>query len=415
MNCHTSFEPGACALAGISSSTANVHPGGSGRLTDWDISFTFRDIAWICAMTDLIRSSCLTQYAEVARSVGIEPTKMLRKFRLPLACLNDQNMRVAVGSVRRLLEASAATAGAEDFALRMVERSGFATLGPVALVVREQATVRAAVEALARFIHLQDEAMRLEIEDRDDVVTIRLLLRGGRQRATRQSTELALGRVHRIIRSLFNVDWRPLEVHFMHSSPRNRKSHRLFFGCDVIFDSEFDAILCAASAMDHPIPTANPLMARYLQGRVEAIDVRSEAWDDKISELVRALLPGGRCTVQRVAEYLACDRRTIHRHLSNRGTHFSAILDAQRAELVRRLIEDGNRPIAGIAELLGFSAQSAMARWFRGHFGCSITQWRSGVRPKPLTPATARGTINKSRPARKPGRVLVGNRLLKKR
>jgi len=62
-------------------------------------------------MIDLIRSSCLTNYAEVARSVGIEPAKMLRKFRLPPACLDDQDMRVAVGSVRRLLEASAAAAG----------------------------------------------------------------------------------------------------------------------------------------------------------------------------------------------------------------------------------------------------------------------------------------------------------------
>jgi AraC-like DNA-binding protein len=365
-------------------------------------------------MTDLIRSACLTHYAEVARSVGIEPAKMLRKFRLPPACLNDQNMRVAVGSVRRLLEASAAAAGIEDFALRMVERAGFATLGPVALVVREQETVGAAVETLARFIHIHDEAMRLEIEHGDDVLTIRLLLRGGRQRATRQSTELALGRTHSIIRSLFNGDWRPLEVHFMHSSPRNRKYHRRFFGCNVTFDSEFDAILCAASDMERPISTALPLMARYVQGRVEAIDVRSENWDDKVGELVRSLLPGGRCTVQRVAEHLACDRRTIHRHLSGCGTNFSAILDAQRAELVMRLIEDGNRPLAEIAELLGFSAQSAMARWFRGHFGCSITQWRGGVRPKVLTVARTRGIVSKSRPAHRPGQASAGSRRLKK-
>jgi AraC-like DNA-binding protein len=38
---------------------------------------------------------------------------------------------------------------------------------------------------------------------------------------------------------------------------------------------------------------------------------------------------------------------------------------------------------------LGFSAQSAMARWFRGRFGCTITEWRKGVRP-PLKPTHAR-------------------------
>ena len=360
-------------------------------------------------MVDLIRSACLAHFAEVAQSVGIEPTKMLRRARLPLACLNDQNMRIAVGSVRRLLEASATAAGVEEFGLRMAERGGLANLGPVGLVVREQATVGAAIEALARFIHIQNEAMRLEIERRNDVITIGMLLRGGHQRATRQSTEYALGRHHAIIRSLFDGDWRPLEVHFMHSPPRNRRYHRYFFGCDVIFDSDRDAILCAASDMDRPIPTAQPLIARYMESRVKAIDIR-ETWDDKVGELVRALLSNGLCTIERVAECLACDRRTIHRHLLDCGTSYSAILDAQRTDLVMRLIEDGNQPLAGIAELLDFSAQSAMARWFRGRFGCSISQWRNGIRPKALTTVSSRGVASKRRSASKMKRPSVSSR-----
>ena len=56
---------------------------------------------------------------------------------------------------------------------------------------------------------------------------------------------------------------------------------------------------------------------------------------------------------------------------------FSEIVDAQRAELVVRLIEGQTRSLPAVAELLGFSAQSALARWFRERFGQSITQWRS--------------------------------------
>ena len=352
-------------------------------------------------MTDLIRSACLTHYAETARAAGLEPTRMLRKVRLPLACLDDQNMRVAVGSVRRLLEVSAAEAGVEDFALRLAGRGSIETLGPVGLVIREQATVRAAIDALARFIHIHDEAMRLEINREDDLVTIRFLLQG----ATRQSTELALGRIHTVNRLLFNGGWRPVEVCFMHSPPRSRRYHRQFFGCNVTFNAEIDAIRLAARDLDHPIRSANPTMARYVESRVESITVRPESWDGKVGELVRSLLPGGRCTIDRVAEYLACDRRTVHRHLLECGTSYSAILNEQRATLVTRLIEDGNRPLMGIASLLGFSAQSAMARWFRGYFGCSITQWRNGVRPAALTAGNSREASRRSRPAKKPGQI----------
>src|SRR6266550_6149989 len=98
-------------------------------------------------MADLIRSACLTHFAEVARSVGVEPKSMLRKARLPLACLDHPNMRIAVSSVRHLLEATAVAAGIDDFGLRMAERGGLSNLGPVALIVREQPTIGAAIEA----------------------------------------------------------------------------------------------------------------------------------------------------------------------------------------------------------------------------------------------------------------------------
>jgi AraC-like DNA-binding protein len=365
-------------------------------------------------MTDLIRSACLTHFAEVARTAGIDPKAMLRRARLPLSCLDHQDMRIAVSGVRRLLEASAAAAGIDEFGLLMAERGGLSNLGPVALIVREQATVGTAIEALARYIHIHHDAMRLRIEHHSDVVTIALFLRGRLPRAQRQSTEMALGSVHRIIRSLFNADWRPLDVHFMHAPPRNRRYYRNFFGCNVTFDSDCDAIFCTADDMEHVIPTAHPLIARYLQSRVAAFDNRPESWDDKVSELVRSLLPSGNCTIERVAEYLACSRRTIHRNLLDCGTSFSAILDAQRADLVTRLIEDRNRSLAETAELLGFSAQSAMARWFRGRFGSSITQWRDGIRPKTLAAGPTRGVLSRNRAVKNLKRPPVSNRRLGK-
>ena len=329
-------------------------------------------------MTDLIRSASLTHYAEIARSVGIDPRAMLKQARLPLHCLENPDLRIAVGGVRRLLEASAETAGVEEFGLRLAERGGYSTLGPVALVVREQATVGAALEALARYIQTQNEAMRLEIDRRDQLVTVAMFLRGGQQRATRQSREMALGRIHRLMVSLLPADWRPLEVHLAHAPPLRRTYHRKFFGCEVTFDSEFDAIVCHARDMHRAIPTAQPMLASYVENRVKEIGARPEDFDGKVRELMRVLLPGGNCTIETVAEHMACDRRTIHRRLRECSTTFSAILDAERADIAMRLVEDGNRPLKEIAGLLGFSAQSALARWFRGRFGCSITDWRGG-------------------------------------
>ena len=124
-----------------------------------------------------------------------------------------------------------------------------------------------------------------------------------------------------------------------------------------------------------------------MESRVEAIEVRPESWDDKVGELVRTLLPSGNCTIETVAEHLSCDRRTVHRRLLECSTTFSAILDAERSDVMMRLVEDANRPLKELAGLLGFSAQSALARWFRGKFGCSITTWRTDGRQRAIAAA----------------------------
>jgi hypothetical protein len=51
-----------------------------------------------------------------------------------------------------------------------------------------------------------------------------------------------------------------------------------------------------------------------------------------------------------------------------------------------------------------------MARWFRARFGCSITQWRHGKRPKELAAGSPRGTASQRRPASKPKRRMIGSR-----
>lgn len=335
-------------------------------------------------MSDLIRSATLTHYPEVAQSVGIDPCAMMRQVRLPLETLERPDLRISTTSLRRLLEASAAASGVEEFGLLMAERGALANLGPVALVVREQATVGDALKALSRFIHIHHEGMRLAIDRRADVVTLRIGLRGGPLRAPRPSCEMALGSLHRIIRSLAGPDWRPLEAHLTHPPPRNRKFYRSFFGCPLVFNAEIDALVISALDLAKPIPSAHPLIASYLEKRVEAIDVRPQQWDARVSEVVRTLLAAGDCSVERVAEHFGCTRRTIHRHLADCGTSFSDILDAERADLALHLIEDRSRPLAAVSEQLGFSAQSAMARWFKGRFGRSATDWRSDARERAL-------------------------------
>ena len=96
-------------------------------------------------MRSTIRSATLIGYAELARSVGLDPQRLMRKNRLDPSCLSNPDARIDAAAVARLLEISATESGVEDFGLRLSTARRLSNLGPFSLVVREETTARRAV------------------------------------------------------------------------------------------------------------------------------------------------------------------------------------------------------------------------------------------------------------------------------
>ena len=88
----------------------------------------------------------------------------------------------------------------------------------------------------------------------------------------------------------------------------------------------------------------------------------------RLRELIVMLLGTGTCTIDRVAQHLGIDRRTIHRRLASEGATFSGLAEAVRRELAERYVKEPNRSLAEVSSLLGFSAPSGFSRWYRQRF-----------------------------------------------
>jgi AraC-like DNA-binding protein len=123
------------------------------------------------------------------------------------------------------------------------------------------------------------------------------------------------------------------------------------------------------------------VMAGYVQQYLDTITARRDTTvAANVRDCIYTMLPSGLCSADKVAARLGVDRRTMYRHLAREGQTFSSVMDSVRAELVTRYIENRDRSLASVSELLGFSALSAFSRWFKSQFGCSVTDWRSGQR-----------------------------------
>lgn len=335
-------------------------------------------------MISAVRSASLTNYAEVARRVGLNPARMLREFGLPLRCLTDPELKVSADAVRQLLEASAHRGGVEGFGLLMAEARQLSHLGPLGLLIREQPTLRLALEAFVRHGRRMNDALFLTVEESGDVIILREELIVGRSGPVRQSTELAIGVAYRMLRSFLGPHWRPLRVCFAHEAPRDRSVHERVFGKVVEFGHDFNGIVCSRRDLEVPNPQADAGIARLAHSLLESshVDTASSSVS-QVRDLVVRLLASGQCTVDRVAEQLGVDRRTIHRHLAREGQTFTGIVESVRRELATRYVRNQQRSMTDVAALLGFSAASSFTRWYRAAFGVSPSRDRPGARRPP--------------------------------
>lgn len=325
----------------------------------------------------VIRSASLHGYPELARTLGLNPQAMMRKAGLSARCLDDPETPLRVHAVRHLLESSAQAAGVEDLGLQLARGRTLANLGPLSIVLREQPTARQALDTLCRYLRLLNASLLTRIEDHADLVIIReeVLLDG--DGPVRQSIELAVGVMYRMLGELLGPAWRPRQVCFSHRPPRDLASHIALFGSKIEFNSSFNGIVCAARDLVARLPTTDSGMAPFARRFLEqALSTTRGNTSDNVRQLVAALLPGGRCTADQVAQHLGIDRRTLHRHLLIEGENFSSLMQSVRSEFAVRQLRDSDRPLAELAELLGFSGPSALAFWFRQQFGCTISAWR---------------------------------------
>jgi AraC-like DNA-binding protein len=322
-------------------------------------------------MATLVRSASLTNFDDIARQCGLDPLPLLAEAGLPARCLRDADLKVPAKAIGKLLELAAQRASEPAFGLRMAESRRLSNLGPLGLLLRDEPTLKDALQAMVRYIRVHNEALVIHVDQAGDRVFIREEMNVQGQESLPQSTELALGVTFRLISLFMGAAWRPRLVCFSHAAPKSTRVHRRVFGDALAFGHEFNGIVCAASELDSPNPSADPVMTRYAQQLVDASPGAQASFAEQVRQLVLLLLPLGQCNAKVVARHLGCDRRTIARRLSAEATSFHRLMNDYRTNLVRHYLDEGSKPLAQVSAMMGFASPSAFSRWHRQQFGAA--------------------------------------------
>lgn len=194
--------------------------------------------------------------------------------------------------------------------------------------------------------------------------------------------ETGVAAVVRFTRDITREEPELREVWFVNPAPADTRPYEDFFGCPVRFEQPCTRLRFAARALAQPLRRPDANLLALLDEQAEALLARfredhpegdpGAVWRRQLATLLR----DGEASLPRLAQVNHVSTRTLQRRLARAGTRFQTLLDETRHALACDYLRDPRLEMTEIAQLLGFSEQSAFTRAFRHWTGETPARWR---------------------------------------
>ena len=329
-------------------------------------------------MAELIRASLLSGYVELVDELGGDPAKLLRALKIPRRAFTDSEQLLDQKAACELLERSAEKFDCPDFGMRLTARQDISAAGPLAVVIRNCATLGDAFTDIARYLIVLGSAPRLTVHQRqqsnDYLMSTELWVQN--PTAFPQTMELFVSAMHQIMSVLSRGRAHPKAVFFQHAAISKQAMYRRVFAAPVTFSHPFAGLVISSSNWVHRIAGGNSQVHQIARAYLDLQSKFQANLTSQVSRLASTLLATGKCKRAEVADLLNVHPRTLIRRLSEEGVTFEAIVERERASFAQRLLRQQDLPLGQIAALLGYSEQSSFTRSYRRWFDESPSSTR---------------------------------------
>ena len=332
---------------------------------------------------ELVRGASLSGYFAVAEQLRLDVNPLLRRVGLTRTMMSSPELMLPARSVVQLLEESARAADCPTFALMMAELRELSDIGLVSLLIVHQPTLSDALDVLAEYRNRINSNLSLQVEDHDETVFLREHFALDPPFYSRQVSDLALGVLYKLCRTVMPERWRPQCVSFSYErpAPADRQIYERLFDCPLQFGSDFDGIVIERSDLSRKNPLSDVALASHARELVaRMISPTSRTVAEEVEQSIRILMPAGRASIGEVAHALGTNVRTLQRRLERENIAFSELLDRVRVQQVSQHFASRHLRLTDIAHLLGYSTLASFSNWYRSRFNQTPTAGRSATR-----------------------------------
>ena len=192
--------------------------------------------------------------------------------------------------------------------------------------------------------------------------------------------ECAIATMVQFMRNLVQEPLNPRSITFVNPAPIKPQAYVDYFGCPVQFFQATTRMVIATADLQRGLRSPDPVLLDMLSQQADAFLAELEPDDVMMQQLrnclTRQLMLRCEPSLEQAAEVMHISARTLHRRLAERDLQFRAVLDELRCQLARKYLQDQRLQLTEIADLLGYSEQSAFTRAFRRWTGITPHAYR---------------------------------------
>ncbi|MCW2608030.1 MAG: putative transcriptional regulator [Frankiales bacterium] len=292
---------------------------------------------------------------------------------LSLEALLVPGAEVTAGQELAVVRALQAADPDPDLPLVAGSRYHVTTYGIWGFALASSPTVRSALDVGARFVDLSFAFCRLDVEQDDDALRLRLDDAGvpADVRDWVAARDLA-GLRTLVVELTGGLPLAALAVR--QAAPADPARWHEVFGVAPAFGAPANEAVLSGDLLDLPLPQADELTAATMQAQCRALLSRRRARSGLAGQVRDAVLrtPGRVPTSGQVAQELHLSERTLRRRLAEEGTSFRALVDEVRQALAEELLATRLVGVEEVARRLGYAEAASFTHAF--------TRWK-GVPP----------------------------------
>lgn len=287
--------------------------------------------------------------------------------------------RYPVSDWKTLLEKAAAELQEPLLSLNLGSTISPKHLGVLGYVLLACGTLGGALQRLEQYHQLIYDVNPMQIELHGDRLELVWGQAMGRPGALVDETGVA-ALVHFCRDIVDQPDYSPIRVAFINDAPNNIEDYENWFGCPVAFAQQETRVVVNASALAMPLRSADPALVHILQQQADALlaalPQQGKTHCMAVRKQITEQLREGEPSAETTAAALFITSRTLHRKLAAEDSSFRELLQETRQQLAEDYLRDRRLQLSEIAQLLGYSEQSALSRAFKAWTGQTPAQYR---------------------------------------